>query len=112
MVTFTEEFMDGKLAGRLGYTMPWDCGFARTLVNVRMRDRKQTSHNDISIRYLRPIHPTGAGDTVVVITELHRGEVYKVKASESNGMCLLTLPDSSDVVLEYSAKFLAALFPN
>jgi hypothetical protein len=110
MVTFTKEYMGGKLAGRLGHTVPWDCSFARTLARVRMRDRKQTLHNDVSVHLLRPIHPTGAGDTVVVITEPHRGEVYSVKTLESHGVCLLTLPDSSDVVLEYLAKSLAVLF--
>jgi putative transposon-encoded protein len=110
-VSFTKDYMDGKLADHLGYTVPWDCGFARTLASVRMRDRKQTLHKNVPIHYLRPIHPTGEGGKVVVITEPHRGEVYSVKAL-ANGMCFLTLPDSSDVVLEYLPKSLAALFVN
>ena len=101
--------MDGKLVGHVGFTEPVDCDYARTLVSVRMRDRKRTLYNNVPSDVLRPIHPTGSGDKVVMIAEPHRGDVYSVHLRDSSDMCSLTLPGRSDVVLACPATSLAVI---
>ena len=101
--------MDGRLVGCLGWTEPLDCDYVRGLVSVRMRDRKRTLYENVPSHFLSPVHPTGPGDMVVMITEPHRGDVYCVHAMDSDGTCSLTRPGGSDVVLESSARSLAIL---
>jgi hypothetical protein len=109
LITFTEEWMDGKLAGCVGCTEPLEVDYARTLVSVRLRDWKRTLYNDIPSGVLRPIHPKGLGEMVVVIAELRRGEVLLVDVMDSDGMCSLIHPGGFEVVLECASRSLAVL---
>jgi hypothetical protein len=68
-----------------------------THVDVRMKDRHLTLHNNVPIGYVRPLHPVGIGERVIVIQGESVGSIYSVKKTLEGGVCLLSGPGSTNI---------------